>query len=64
MTKGERLYKDMKTLGEIETKISWEVGFGHGHGQRGSNIEEWRRIKILGQEKCNRTVQFIRAQVQ
>ena len=22
-----------------------------GHGQRGSNIEEWRRIKILGQEK-------------
>jgi hypothetical protein len=35
MTKGERLYKDMKALGEI----------GHGHGQRGSNIEEWRRIK-------------------
>ena len=55
MTKGERLYKDIKALGEIETKISWEVGFGHGHGhghgQRGSNIEEWRRFKILRQEK-------------
>ena len=51
MTKEERLYKDMKALGEIETKISWKVGFGHGHGQRGRNIEEWRRIKILGQEK-------------
>ena len=24
---------------------------GHGHGQRGSNIEEKRWIKILGQEK-------------
>jgi hypothetical protein len=35
----------MKALGEIETKISWEDGFGYGHGQRGSNIEEWRRIK-------------------
>jgi hypothetical protein len=22
-----------------------------GHGQRGSNIEEWRKIKILEQEK-------------
>jgi hypothetical protein len=40
MTKGERLYKDMKALGEIETKTSWEDGFGYGHGQRGSNIEE------------------------
>ena len=49
--KGGEIYKDMKALGEIETKISWEVGFGHGHGQRGSNIEEWRRIKTLGQEK-------------
>jgi hypothetical protein len=28
-----------------------ECGFGHGHGQRGSNIKEWRRIKTLGQEK-------------
>jgi hypothetical protein len=35
----EKLYKDMKALGEIETKISWEDGFGYGHGQRGSNIE-------------------------
>ena len=51
MIKRERLYKDMKTLGEIETKISWKVGFGHGHGQRGSNIEECEGIKILGQEK-------------
>ena len=47
MTKEERLYKDMKALGEIETKISWEVGFGHGHGQRGSNIEQLRRIKKI-----------------
>jgi hypothetical protein len=38
MTKGERLYKDMKALGEI--------GHGHGHGQRGSNIEECEGIKI------------------
>jgi hypothetical protein len=37
--------------GEISTKISWEVGFGYGYGQRGSNIEELRRIKILGPEK-------------
>ena len=28
-----------------------EVEVGHGHGQRGGNIEELRRIKILGQEK-------------
>ena len=28
-----------------------EVGHGHGHGQRGSNIEEKKWIKILGQEK-------------
>ena len=40
MTKGERLYKDIKALEEIETKISWEVKFGHGHGQSESNIEE------------------------
>ena len=39
--------------GEVEQRYvntSWrEVEVGHG--QRGSNIEEWRRIKILGQEK-------------
>ena len=35
--------------GEISTKISWEVGFGQGHVQRGSNIEECEGIKILGQ---------------
>ena len=28
-----------------------EVEVGHGHEQRGSNIEEWRKIKILEQEK-------------
>ena len=28
-----------------------EVEVGHGHRQRGSNIEEMRWIKILGQEK-------------
>jgi hypothetical protein len=28
-----------------------EVEVGHGHGQRGSNIEECEGIKILGQEK-------------
>ena len=36
---------------EISTKILREVGFGHRHGQRGSNIEEWRMINILGQDK-------------
>ena len=45
MTKGEKLDKDIKMHhgGEVEV--------GHGHGQRGSNIKEWRRIKIFGQEK-------------
>ena len=28
-----------------------EVEVGYGHGQRGSNIEEKRWIKILGQKK-------------
>ena len=51
MTKGERLYKDMKALGEIEGDCDKEVEVGHGHGQRGSNIEEKTWIKILGQEK-------------
>ena len=37
--------------GEISIKILREVGFGHKYGQRGSNIEEYERIKILGQEK-------------
>ena len=44
MTKGERLYKDMKALGKIE-------GLDMDNGQGGSNIEQLRRIKILGQEK-------------
>jgi hypothetical protein len=34
MTKGERLVQ------RYYGKVLWEVGFGHGHGQRGSNIEE------------------------
>ena len=49
MTKGERLYKNMKALGGRDWNKEVEVG--HGHGQRGSNIEEKRWIKILGQEK-------------
>ena len=61
MTKGERLYKDIKAkaLGEC-TKI-WKLKLSERlrkrsrgwtwTGQRGSNIEEKRWIKILGQEK-------------
>ena len=58
MTKRERLYKDMKALGEIESKkqrLDMDMDkegatlkkreVGHGHGQRGSNIEEKRWIK-------------------
>jgi hypothetical protein len=44
--------------GEVGTKICQYTKrerfgneFGHGDGQRGSNIEEMRRIKILGQKK-------------
>ena len=42
--------------GEIRYEIfgrdrNKEVEVGHGHGQRGSNIEEKRWVKILGQEK-------------
>ena len=48
MTKGEILYKDMKSFGRDWDK---EVEVGHGHGQRGSNIEEKRLIKIFGQQK-------------
>jgi hypothetical protein len=43
MTKGEKLEQKYKNVSWGEVK--------DGHGQRGSNIEEWRRIKILGQEK-------------
>jgi hypothetical protein len=43
MKKEERLYKDMKALGE-NVRV-WT------YGQRGSNIEECEGIKILGQEK-------------
>ena len=56
MTKGERLYKDMKSF-EIEIVQGGEISYEslsrgrHGHGQRGSNIEEKRWIKILEQEK-------------
>ena len=44
--RGRDWYKHMKYARGIK-----EVGFGHGYGQRGSNIEELRRIKILVQEK-------------
>ena len=44
MIKGEKLKQRYENT-------SWgEVEVGHGHGQRGSNFEEWRRIEILGQE--------------
>ena len=33
--------------GEISTKISWKVGFGHGHGQRGSNMKNREGSKFL-----------------
>jgi hypothetical protein len=46
--KGERLYKDMKTLGEVETK---KERLDMDNGQRGINIKEKRWIKILEQEK-------------
>ena len=35
---------------KISPKLK-EVEVGHGHGERGSNIEEERWIKILGPEK-------------
>jgi hypothetical protein len=40
--------------GDISTKILWEVGFGHGHGQRGSNIEECERIKNSWTRKAHK----------
>ena len=43
MTKGEKLEQRYVNASWGEEVV--------GHGQRGSNIEEWRRIKILGQEK-------------
>jgi hypothetical protein len=43
MTKGEKLKQRYvnASWGKVEVR----------HGQRGSNIEEWRRIKILRQDK-------------
>jgi hypothetical protein len=46
----------VKALAEIVQRYEsfgrdLEVGHGHGHGQRGSNIEEYDGIKILGQER-------------
>ena len=40
--------------GEISTKILWEVGFRHGHGQRGSNIEECEMIKNSWTRKAHK----------
>jgi hypothetical protein len=48
MTKGERLYKDMKLEQDM---IKGREIDDVGHGQRGSNIEECKGIKILGQKK-------------
>ena len=39
--------------GEISTKILWEVRFGHGHRQRGSN-EECERIKNSWTRKAHK----------
>jgi hypothetical protein len=43
MTKGERL--------EQRYEYGERLRLEHGHGPRGSNIEELRRIKILGQKR-------------
>jgi len=47
MTKEEKLEQRY----EICKKKHWEevgiLGIGHGHGSRGSNIEELRRIKKI-----------------
>ena len=45
MTKGERLKQRYEMHHGEKKKL------GMGNGQRGSNIDELRRIKILGQEK-------------
>ena len=46
--KGGEIVQRYKSFGKDLDK---EVEIGHRHGQRGSNIEEKRWIKILGQEK-------------
>ena len=46
-----RLYKGEEIRYEKLKEVGHGHGHGHGHGQRGSNIEEKRLIKILGQEK-------------
>ena len=46
MTKGEKLEQRY-------VNASWEE-VEDGHGQRGSNIEKWRRIKILGQREAHK----------
>ena len=46
--KGGEIVQRYESL-EIEIVQGGEIG--PGHGQRGSNIEEKRWIKILGQEK-------------
>ena len=38
-------------IGQRYQRHGEDVEVGHGYGQRGSNIDELRRIKILGQEK-------------
>ena len=46
--KGGEIVQRYESFGRDWDKL---VEVGHGHGQRGSNIEEKRWIKILGQEK-------------
>ena len=47
--KGGEIVQKYEAWGEIRRYDMKKVG--HGHGQRGSNIEEKRWIKILEQEK-------------
>jgi hypothetical protein len=51
MTKGERLDKDMQDFLWGRDCFGERDVIGHGYGQRGSNIEECKGIKILGQRK-------------
>ena len=47
MTKGERLYKDMKTLGEIETKILQLEFWTWTMDKEGATLRNGERSKFL-----------------
>ena len=51
---GERLYKDMKALGDIEEKKQRLDMDMDKEGTTLRNIEELRRIKILGQREAHK----------